>query len=290
MLLGGMVALLIQEAGGPVRLEWKFREGHIVRYQVTVHATSDIVGLAFDPKVILALRMQPTFVGGGGRMTLELFCERVRVENGGRTYDSAGDEGLPAEPLSRGLALLCGRTVTMTMDRSGRVLRVEGADRIAEQVAKEAGGTDFLGRLLIRMLTNERMKGLLQQVFPGLPRSPLREGDRWSYETRERVPVLGRLAILGKAHLKSIRAERREAVLVQDLELKPVPEPGGRDPVRMLLRPDRGTGSTEIVWSIGEGRLRISRSETRIRVNTAGRKCSVRLRVTTRLVARRVEY
>ncbi len=149
-----------------------------------------------------------------GEFTLEVNHEAVSVELNGVRGDMRWDSNQgeePKHPLARGLAALVGESYTLRLNSAGKVLAVEGLDRISAKMDEsvELPDGDTREKVLdgLREMAGEQaQKEMLGQLFGVFPPRPVEPGESWAVNDANDIGPLQRRGTLTLNELDGGRA------------------------------------------------------------------------------------
>lgn len=198
MIVFGAVALLLAPVqDGKVELRWKFVEGQALRYRMEQTIVLEGSTRKLSQKTATTYRLKVGRVDREGRGTITFTYEAFAFthEAGDRriTYDSrtAGDK--PPHPAVQLQARLVGRSFKMTLTPSGRVVNVEGVDRLIDLLVADHPKPDAARRTLREMFSPDTLKSMMQQMAPTLPERKVARRDRWKDEYTLTMPMVGKM-------------------------------------------------------------------------------------------------
>ena len=106
-------------------------------------------------------------------------------------YDSA-DEATHNSPL-KAMGVMLGLRLTMTFDRDGKIVKVEGLDEFWNELAKNPDYPPQAAELLKKQMTNESMTKNFDSHREAMPSGPVAVGDRWKSTGSAEMPMIGKL-------------------------------------------------------------------------------------------------
>jgi hypothetical protein len=260
-----------------VTLRYKWTKGEARTYRMTTQTDSVITGMpggagtmTMAQTMTQVLKLTAEEVAPDGTATLRQTFQSVRMESNGPmgkvVFDSAsfenGDSPM-VQSMRQVLGAMIGESVLIEMAADGTVRKVDGASRIADKITRVIAADPAAGAAgqgIKSMLSDDALKGTLEQSFPKLPPGPARTGDTWTSQLAIGNQVMGR--ILGESTFTLKAPEGTgDAPLARigvhlALKQEVVPPPSGPAGMVMTLGDARGEG--EIVFDVARGHIQRS--------------------------------
>ena len=254
-------------------LAYKWNKGETLRYritQTTATTLSGFPGAASD--VTLNQRLNQAFsltvedLTADGAVSLSQVFESMRMEVDTPAGKVVIDSGSPApnaappEQLAQKIfASMIGAPVKLTLTPSGRVLKVEGFDRLIDKMSAVLPADAAAGAALRQLkasLGDAPMSAMFSQGFPELPPRPLKPGDTWTATAAVPNPVFG--SINTSTDWTFGAMDGRTARISSKMKMERDPKAEAPSAPLMGLKPEMGTstGQGEMVFDTQGGRLR----------------------------------
>lgn len=190
-----------------------------------------------------------------GQQTVKMTYKRVLMESQtmGSTmkYDSA-DTNASASPLGA-LGAMVGKTITMTLDAEGKVLKVEGVDEMFDAIAKKEPSAAGMMDAMKKQFGPEAMKQLISASYEFLPDKPVAKGESWKKEIKMEMPMIGQATINTDNTLKEVKevAGKKLAVIEFTGNMKsdkgqPVTAPNAQMTVSSMAIDQKGTVQIDV--------------------------------------------
>ena len=239
---------------GGERLEWKFKTGDVLTYNVqnTMDSTAVVNGVQSGSSIQQTMRMvwDVETRGADGSYVLGQTIQRIKVRmspdgQNFREFDSGSSE-LPSDPIVRSLGNMFGKIVNqrfrVTMAPTGEIRNVEVPPGLLETLRTAAAGTPG-------GLDDEGLKQMLGQTSVILPSGEVEKGHIWSSK-QEIVMPFGTLNVSPQMTYRGITDSGIAAIqYIPSVEL----EPKRGTPVKLSLTRSDGTGSVK--FDVGRGRI-----------------------------------
>jgi len=150
------------------------------------------------------------------RYILSVRHEAVSLELDGLKGELRWDSNVdskPEHPLARGLAALVGESYTVSLDSRGKVLDVDGLERLAEKMSRQVDLPEGDNREMVvgglrEMAGEEVQRQMLGQMFGVYPTGPVDIGQSWSV-----VDSGGTVPLRRRASLTLRELDNKEAVI-----------------------------------------------------------------------------
>lgn len=268
-----------------VTLRWKFEKGQVLRYEMTQTSQTDVNGMEMSQEMLFGYTMEVVAVDDQGEAELKTTYDRVKFKMSGMMesdYDSDRD-GEPADAMTRMMAAFAGKTFTMRMDVRGKIRKVEGMEKILEEMTKTMEEEGIPTETIKQMFDDERMGSMMQSGFALLPEDAVGKGDSWESEESPELPMWGKMKQKNRFAFKEVRAEGREAVL--DLDQKTEMESGGG-----MMEMKEMTGKFEVVWGVEEGRMRSYKGTSTMTMSANGQEFTTTTKMEVEFKPKKKEY
>jgi hypothetical protein len=273
------VACLAQEEPLPLRLRW--HSGYQYTQETTTETLTQLTaaGGKEDQKmrVVQTTEIQVNALPDGGkaaRVTFRALRGEVMLNGMKHPFDSARME--EANPLVRAsLGQSVGRTFELLYDAEDHYLDSRGMTGLSAapepspnlEAIAEARDVAELYRRSLEM---------------GLPRAPVKPGDRWTTQEGLNFPSAGKVNIELRARLESLLdyEGRHHAKISFEGEMKRADETAGSRKVTI------GAGSRvfgQVLFDVERGTISQAAFQADIQLEMEGKKIPVRQQVTTRL-------
>jgi hypothetical protein len=258
MMLVALALACLQDA--PVELRWKYAKGEVLRYAMIQRVSTDAGGVPVRQQMSTTVALEVTDVDGAGTVTLRALYEAVAARASGiqeYDYDSEKDKEPPDDPAARMMATLVGQSFTLRMGADGKVLEVQGYDKVADLMSRAVPGDDAARerarQALGQMFSDEAFKSRMQQLAPPLPEGKVRKGDSWSNDFSIVLPLVGRVTYRTRSKLAGVNDG--DAAIDQEIQIE---FKGGDDPDHPLagqVEAKEAKGKSSCVFSIARGRM-----------------------------------
>ena len=277
-LVAGFLALPILLAAAPqekVKLEWKWKKGETLRYEMTQSSTTPTGAGEMKQEQLFGMTMAVEEVGGDGAGSLKVTYDRVKILMSGMMetdYDSDRDKEPPTEGTGKLMSGFLGESVTMKMSTRGEVLEVKGFDALIEKVAKSApeGQGDMMQQMMKQAYSDENMASMMQQGYTVLPKDPVAVGDSWESQGTFPMPMMGKMKVTTKCTLKEIRDGGKEAVIAQANKIEVDPE--AENPMQGVLEVKDAAGTYEVIWSLERGAMTSMKGDMKMVMSAGGQE------------------
>jgi hypothetical protein len=168
-----LVLALTGSAFAEEALTWKFKEGETI-YIETVNTQKQTVTTAGKKQV------QDLDITSVNRFTVKKTDKDGTVlEQKIESINLKSNPPLPTE-LSK-LNALKGSTLTVTLDPTGKVTKLEGYEQMIRSAVPSAN--DPVGRMIQVVMSEQSVKQALNETFNFLPAKPANKGDTWKRES-----------------------------------------------------------------------------------------------------------
>ncbi len=206
----------ISRAAVELRLNLRPGERYRVRSETFNRMVQSMAGLEMEMSQRIVIYNTFTVLSADpvGEFTLEVNHEAVSVELNGVRGDMRWDSNQgeePKHPLARGLAALVGESYTLRLNSAGKVLAVEGLDRISAKMAGSVELPDGDRREMVlgglrEMAGEQAQKEMLGQLFGVYPPRPVEPGESWAVNDTSGIGPLQRRGTLTLNELDEGRA------------------------------------------------------------------------------------
>ena len=272
-----------------VLLQWKFQEGMKHRYRMTQKVTMDFDGTLMVQEQSFTYEMWVKGVDEKGTATVEMKYESMAVKATGLAeyeYDSEKDEDPPDELGGAAVTGLLGKSFTMKMTPSGRVVEVQGLDKLLGKLLEgEEGATPMLRQ----MLSDKSMKSMLQQMSPPLPEKKVGKGDRWKDTFAIDFARVGKMEFTLDSTLGGVKDGK--AKIDQDVKIKLKPAEGDdEDPSQGGVEIMEMKGRAGTIFSIKRGLFLSSESTIKMKLSARGNEVPIEIEGRFELVENKREF
>jgi Family of unknown function (DUF6263) len=284
MLAGTSLLAFRQE----VTLRYRWNKGETLRYRITQHTASNISGLpgmgdiTVEQTISQVFRSSTENVAQNGSTTLQQVIESAKVDfntpMGKLAYDSANPSAAPdpqTKMLQATFSAMIGEPVTVIMDSTGTVEKVEGFTRLVEKMFKtlpqdpaSAAGLNALKT----SLSDDAMRNMLGQGFAVLPARPIKPGDTWNSQLTNTNPMVGKMTTTITSTLKAIEGAGDNQVARVAMKLAITQDGAGAmpNPMGLVTKVGESTGEGELTFDLGKGRLQRSSLHTLLPMTMTG--------------------
>ena len=237
-------------AGPKVTLRPQYLPGQYVR---TIRVVADVGGTATgqQPPAVhteqsMEMLIDAAAPEASGQRLLAMSYTAVRVKERGFEFDSdqppparkppdadrpffdpGAVPGLPESkpPLGKAdiLRELLKARILLRLGPDGRVLSVEGLDRLWDDLAKANPQSAEELRSVKEQMGDARIQEYFTEVGEAYPDHPVAPGDEWAWRNSAVIPLLGKTAMSAKLHVRDIESTPagRVAVIVGEGSLAP---------------------------------------------------------------------
>lgn len=274
-------AATAQEESLPLNIRWQ--AGHHYTQETTTETTTQLTaaGGAEDQKmkVVQTTDIQVKEAGEGrksARVTFRSLRGDVMLRGVKHSFDSARmSEASPLVQASLGKSV--GRSFELLYDAEDHFLDVRDTSALAgEQLASPSLETIAEAREVAELYR--------RSLEIGLPRAPVKPGDRWTTQEGLDFPSAGRVNIELRARLESVvdYEGRQHAKISFEGEMKRADESAGTRKVTI------GDGSRvfgQVLFDVERGTVSLAAFRADIQLEIEGKKIPVRQQVTTKLTS-----
>jgi hypothetical protein len=276
--------------GQDATLRYRWVNGDEVRYRLSQQGTTTITGLpgvgemTTDQSNVQVFHLTVEDVTADGSATLRQTFESVRMElssPAGKTVFDSGAGDKPTDPVGAAIgttmSAMIGESITIVLQPTGAVTRVEGMSRILDKVMKTLPQNPAMAQAMSQLkasMGDDAVRSLFEQSFVNFPDRAIKAGETWTGQFKMSNPMFGALTTTMTSTLKGVESGNsasiaRIAVMIamaQDADAKPSGLPG----MTAKLADSKGEG--EILFDITKGRLQKSsfKSEMPVTMSLAG--------------------
>jgi hypothetical protein len=166
---------------GPVKLQWKFKEGDKFYVEDISNSKEKIVFQGKDieqkRKTTMVTSYQVKKVTPEGTVLVSKIESVKPVSEGGLGVD-----------LDKILEKLEGATFTITLDKKGKLTKFEGYNEFMKKLTE---GQEEVGKIIKMMITEEVLRKSAEEAFSILPPNPVSKGDNWKFDNALSFGPLG---------------------------------------------------------------------------------------------------
>jgi hypothetical protein len=279
---------------GKTDLRWKFQKGQEIRYRVSQNTTIDTAGLTVEQAVRTTYFYAVAGVDEKGTAALTVKYEAVAIKSSGLQeleFDSEKHKEVPADPTAQLISRLVGRSFSLKLGPSGKVLEVAGFDKILDSLFKGSEDDAQMAaqrQALKQAYSDEAMQSMMQQMFMPLPEAPAAKGDSWKTDFALQMPMVGKMRLLGTSRLADVQGT--EARLEQEwkMESAPAGEPD-KTPAPAPVKLTAVKGKGQATFSTERGLFLTSKTEATMVLAAGGQEMEVRSVNETRLLEGKAE-
>jgi hypothetical protein len=248
-----LLAALAGPAPAQVEVKWKFKEGDTfyleesVANKQTVRVGESLNRQELNQTRVSRVKVLKVLPDGGA--VLEIKVESVK----------AASQGGSAEAEEKVVKRLEGTVLTVTLNAGGRVVALEGYDKM---LAAMAGGDERTEEVLKQVMSRKTVEAPLDLLFGLAPGKAVGKGDAWQLKADAPFALLGTLHL---AHTIKVEEARKEApdgvrlALATAVTFTPAAGGGGVKVESGDVKPKEAGGTA--VFDAAAGRL--SKLETR---------------------------
>lgn len=256
-------------AAQDVTLRYRWTKGEEVRYRTTQQTDMQMSGLPGMGDMNIAMtmvqvnKMVVDDVAADGSATLRNSFESIKMSMnvpmmGEVTYDSANPAASAGNPISEALAktvgAMAGETITMVVAANGKVGKIDGLAKVVEKIkagASSAGASMGLGGM-DAFMSEEGLRGTIDQTFSLLPDKPIKVGETWKNEYK--IPGAGGAAQLVAASYTLKAHNNALATVVSTGTSKATGPASAMGPMTVTV--GEGTSQGEMLFDVKAGRVR----------------------------------
>lgn len=180
---------------GPMKLELKWPPGErLVQDLVLTQVMAISIPGRLEPlqqNVAIGEKYSLTVLNadpdGTHELEMQFLSARISLPSGRRQihYDSEKDSG-STDPIAKVLSQIIGAKIQYYLDASNNVERMEGADKLADQIS--GGGT---ATAALKNIFNENSFKQLMSYARFIPPNPVQPGDTWPVQIQTASDALG---------------------------------------------------------------------------------------------------
>jgi len=266
-LIAALLLLTLQDP--KVDLKWKFSKDAQLRWEMAQKLAIESDSFGSEQEITYTLKQTVKSVGDKGaelETTIEALKFKLTGAMGESEYDSSKDKKAPDDPIGGALAVMSGKTYSMTVDASGTVTGIKGFDAIVQKMTEGLDADAEMAKGMIQQLFNDGVQtAMLQMAFVQLPREPVAAGGSWKNEFSLDMPVAGSLKFAIDGKLKAVRkgGDGGEAEIEQDVKVTAGEGAGG------MLELKGSKGTRKAVFHIEQGQLKSSALDVELQLKMA---------------------
>jgi hypothetical protein len=273
------------QEGEKVTLEWKFKKGETFRYEMTMTTDMEIGGMEVGTEMVMGQAFEVTDVKDDGTGVLKVSYDRIRFKmDGPMSTDFDSDKDKTGDDAFGSLfGAMVGKSLTIHMGRKGEIVKVEGMEKMMDDIIKELPEEhQMMAGMIKGQMTDEYAKSMVQGSFGFLPKAAIAKGDTWDYESKQSMAGIGKADVKGKSTLKEISG--KEATIGIELKLEFKTE-GAEGPMGAAeIQPSKTKG--DMVWLLDQGRLKSSKSVTTMEFTAGGQESTMTMKMEMKLAPR----
>jgi RNA polymerase sigma factor (sigma-70 family) len=284
---------LRERPSDPVELRWRFEKDKPFYQEMTVETKQvlKIMGqeMVQNQNQTFFFRWMPKEQDKDGNwfVVQRIIGVKVRLNVGGNeiSYDSTKEEGAN-HPLAFFQALV-GREFRLLISPDGRILKVEGREEFAKQLA-QAGPK--LKNQLDQVLSEENLPQLAELGFSALPNRAVQRGDSWTRKTKLPLGPIGMYATSSRYRYEGKEGDLDKIAVDATVTYQPPgPDTAGGLPFRITAADLKSTDMTgTILFDRAKGRLASSETylklEGKLSIDISGKATGVELAQTQKTV------
>lgn len=259
VLLAGAGASIAQDA-----LKYAWNKGEVVHYRSVEETSGKMTAMGMTRTTTqrqeFVQRFEVKDVDADGVATLDVSVLSVKIsteqgEGGSASYDTTRPaeqqyEGTPRlRPSMEYFGALIGEHMTVTMEPTGAIRKVEGMAKVVDKMQAKIGNTNAMAARNLRMaMGDEAMRASLERFFRVLPAKPVSQGDTWTTSLeRPMAATGGRLKL--DANWTNAGPADNATKLTSDIKVELIPpkegEEGGVAPgMKTTLKDGKGSGES----------------------------------------------
>jgi hypothetical protein len=285
-----MAAALLLSAQDKAELKWTFVKGRELTYKQTQKQTMEFAGTAMEQESAQTQVWTVKDVAADGTATIETKCVAVAAKGSGAMefeYDSEKDKEVPENPQVAMMAKMLGKSFTLKMTPSGKIVEMKGFDALVEEMLKDMGeDAGPMKEMLKQMLSDDSMKSMMQQLAPMLPEKPVGAGDAWKNDFTLKFPMIGGMKFGVASSLTELKDGQAKIAQDWTIELK---EDGGADPdnpLGGLVKITDSKGKAQIVFSVEKGCFVSQKMTMDLTMEAGGQQIPIKTQSEMKLVER----
>jgi hypothetical protein len=259
VVLGGAAASLAQDA-----LKYTWSKGEVVHYRSVQENVGKMTAMGMTRTTTqrqeFVQRFEVKDVDAEGVATLDVSVLSVKIvteqgEGGSATYDTTkpADQQYDGSPRLKAsmeyMGALIGEHMTVTMEPTGAVRKVEGMAKVVDKMQAKMGNANAMAaRNLRTAMGDEAMRASLERFFRVLPPKPVAKGDTWTTSLEQPMAATGGRLKLDVNWTNAGPADSATK-LTSDIKVELVPpkegEEGGVAPgMKTTLKDGKGNGES----------------------------------------------
>ncbi len=276
-LLAGLAILLVLPSAGPaqegaVTLRWKWEKGRELVYKAMRRSVAESSGPPMTQDEGNTYAMTVTEVADSGEATITMkylaVSSRGSSPLGEYDYDSEKDKVAPKEGPGVLYSRLVGQSFTIKMTAAGRVMDVQGFEKVLDSLLQGAGDDAPRARQQLKpAFSNDAFKATMQQMAPSLPDGPVKVGDTWTNSFVVKMPMVGSVTYTVTSKLTEIRDQK--AFLSQQIKMD-LKSADANNPTGIPTEVKDTRASSEAVFSIEKGCFLSQKAATEMTMSIGG--------------------
>ena len=278
-------AAMPAQEGEKVTIEWKFKKGENFRYEMTMTTDMEIGGMEMSTEMIMGQAFEVQDVKEDGTGVLKVSYDRIKFKmDGPMSTDFDSDKDKKGEDAFGSLfGAMVGKSLTLHMGRKGEVVKVEGMEKMMDDIIKELPEEhQMMAGMIKGQMTDDYAKSMVQGSFGFLPKAAVAKGESWDYESKQTMAGVGKADVKGKSTLKEITGKDATIGIELKLEFK---NDGAEGPMGAAeISPSKTKG--DMVWSLEQGRLKSSKSVTTMEFTAGGQESTMTMKMEMKLAPR----
>ena len=286
-LSGGLTA----QDGDKVTLDWKFKKGDSLRYEMSMNMEMDFGGMEIGQEMLFRLLWEVQDVTADGTGTVKCTYERIKVKMDGgpmsSDYDSDKDKKADESDLmARIFSAFVGQSLTMQMTKGGQCLKFEGMEKLVDAAMKELPEEmQAMGGMMKANLTDDYFKSTMQMQFGFLPKESVGKGDVWNDTASLSMGMMGKMDMKTKSTLKEIRAgkDSKEAVISQETKFDFKADEAGGGPMG-AMEITNSKQKNEVVWLVDKGCAQSTKGTTTMDMSVGGQEMTMVWKMEMKLI------
>jgi hypothetical protein len=281
-----LASSLPAQEGEKVTLEWKFKKGETLRYEMSQVQNIEFSGNEMVHEMVFGMAMEITDVTTDGTGSLKMTYDRIKVKMTGpmmaSDYDSEKDKRAPeGDMMGRVFAAFLGKSVTAQLSRKGECLKFEGMGKLMDAALKELPEEmQGMAEMFKASMNDDYAKSMMQMSVGFLPKAPVAKGETWSDSASLSLGMMGKMDMKTKSTLKELRNGGKEAVVGQDTKFEFKAGEGG--PMGPMEVTDSKMKS-EMVWLIDRGVMQSTKGTMSMDMNAGGQEMTISSKIEMKL-------
>jgi hypothetical protein len=269
-----------------VRLAWKFKEGQTLVFRSAQKNITSFGGQSMEQEQVQTFAFGIKTVDAQGAADVEMKVTAIAVKASGiqeMEWDSEKDKEAPENPQAKMLSRMIGQAFQMKMAPSGKVLEVKGMEKLLETMLKDMGPEAQMAAMQLKqMFSDDAYKGMMQQMAPQLPETPVAKGDTWKSDFTLKIPMMGGLKFAITSRLADFKGD--EAHIEQDISMEMKENADPDNPLAGFMEIKGARGKAASVFSVGRGLFLTQTSSMEMVISANGQEIPVRTEGTFKLV------